>query len=112
VFLPFPTAVVGAFIWTDHAAPAVVLYDAVLAIQAVGWLLLTHTALSNHLLKDARAVETMREQRRSSYLAFGLYGILAVIAVWLPVPVAIVTVATWIFWLILSIRIKSAETPD
>src|SRR5262249_43329477 len=27
VFLPFPTALVGAFIWTDHAAPAVIVYD-------------------------------------------------------------------------------------
>jgi uncharacterized membrane protein len=109
VFLPFPTALVGAFIWTDHAGPAVVLYDAVLAVQAIGWLLLTHTALKSHLLNDARAVETMREQRRNSYRALGLYAGLALLEFWLPVSIAIVTVATWIFWLILSIRIKSAE---
>ena len=37
VFIPFPTALLGAFVWTDHAAPAVVLYDAVIAVQAIGW---------------------------------------------------------------------------
>jgi hypothetical protein len=63
----------------------------VLAVQAIGWLLLTHTALSNYLLKDARAVETMREQRRSSYFAFGLYAGLALLAFWLPVTVAIIS---------------------
>jgi len=109
VFLPFPTALVGAFIWTDHAAPAVVLYDAVLAVQAIGWLLLTQTALSNHLLKDARAVETAREQRRNAYFGLGLYAILALLALWLPVTIAIVTTATWLFWLTLSIRMKSVQ---
>jgi len=109
VFLPFPTAVVGAFIWTDHAAPAVMLYDAVLAAQAIGWLLLTQTALGSELLKSARAEKTMREQRRNSYFAFGLYGVLALVALWWPVTAALITIATWIFWLTLSIRIKSTE---
>src|SRR5262249_34370919 len=110
VFFPFPTAVVGAFIRTDHAAPAVVLYDAVLATQAIGWLLVTHTALKNHLLNDARAVEALREQRRGSVLRFVLYAILPFLAFWLPLTIAVVTTATWIFWLTVSIRIKSAET--
>ena len=67
VFIPFPTALLGAFIWTDHAAPAVVLYDAVLAVQAIGWLLVSRAALRNHLLNDERSTSTMREHRRKAY---------------------------------------------
>src|SRR5277367_6440416 len=31
VFLPFPTALIGEYILTDHAAPAVILYETVMA---------------------------------------------------------------------------------
>src|SRR5260221_9285223 len=33
VFMPFPTALMGDYILTDHAAPAVVLYESVMAFQ-------------------------------------------------------------------------------
>src|SRR6185503_496268 len=33
VVMPFPTALVGAYVLTDHAAPAVVIYNAVTAVQ-------------------------------------------------------------------------------
>ena len=36
VFIPFPTALLGEYLFTDHAAPAVVLYTAVDALQAIG----------------------------------------------------------------------------
>jgi uncharacterized membrane protein len=105
-FIPFPTSLLGAFIWTDRAAPAVVLYNGVLALQAIGWLLLSRTALSNGLAEGERAVTTLREQRRSAYFAFALYALLAVGAFWVPLVSAGITTATWIFWLILSIRLR------
>ena len=108
VFIPFPTALLGSFIRTDHAGPAVVLYNAVLAVQAIGWLFISMAALENHLLKSERAAATMREHKRNAYAAFALYALLAVAALWFPVAVAIVTTATWIFWLSLSIRMKAA----
>src|SRR5262245_33076896 len=33
VFVPFPTSLVGEYLVTDHAAPAVILYNAVLSLQ-------------------------------------------------------------------------------
>src|SRR6185503_4162693 len=33
VSIPFPTSLLGEYVLTDHAAPAVVIYNAVLAIQ-------------------------------------------------------------------------------
>ena len=106
VFIPFPTALLGAFLWTDHAAPAVMLYDAVLAVQAIGWLLVTGAALENQLVKDERAAVTVREQNRSGYFAFVLYALLALGAFWFPITIAILTTASWIFWLILSVRLR------
>src|SRR5262245_10605626 len=35
VFMPFPTAMMGEYLLTDHAAPAVVTYNAVTAVQAL-----------------------------------------------------------------------------
>ena len=35
VFFPFPTSLLGEFIFTDHSAPAVVLYNATLGMQSL-----------------------------------------------------------------------------
>jgi uncharacterized membrane protein len=104
VFIPFPTALLGANILTDHAAPAVVLYDAVVAIQALAWLAVCRAALNNHLVDGERAIERIRENERNSYFALALYSSLAVAAVWFPTAVAIVTTGSWVFWLALGLR--------
>src|SRR3954470_24119474 len=39
VFIPFPSSLMGEYILTDHAAPAVVLYNSTLALQAISWIL-------------------------------------------------------------------------
>src|SRR5260221_14200727 len=103
VFTPFPTSLLGEFLLTDHAAPAVVLYDSVIAIQAVGWILFSRAALKNQLTKEERS-GAMRENLRNGYFAFGLYSLFAVVALWFPLAIAIVTTLSWIFWLVLSIR--------
>ena len=45
VFMPFPAALVGEYLLTDHLAPAVVIYNSVTAVQAVAWILVTRAAL-------------------------------------------------------------------
>ena len=106
VFIPFPTALLGAFVRTDHAAPAVVLYVTVLAVQAIGWILLTGAALSGDLACDELAATRLRVQKRSGYFAFALYALLAVAALWIPVTVAIITAVTWMIWLSMSLKQK------
>ncbi len=108
VFIPFPTSLLGDFLWTGHAAPAVVLYDAVLAVQAIGWILLTGAALRGRLVEDERSVVTIRGNSRNGYGAFALYSLLAITALWFPLAIAVVTTVTWIFWLTLGIRMKDA----
>jgi uncharacterized membrane protein len=106
VAIPFPTALLGAFLWTDHAAPAVVLYNAVLAVQAIGWILLSATVRKDQLATDEKAMTTIGEGGRNGYFALGLYSLLAITALWFPLAVAVVTTVSWIFWLTLSIRLK------
>lgn len=49
--MPFPTALAGEYLLTDHAAPAVVIYDAATAVQAVAWILVAGAALRCQLTK-------------------------------------------------------------
>ena len=104
VFMPFPTALVGAYLLTDHAAPAVVIYNSVTAVQAVAWILVSGAALRNHLTKDEKSTVVMRANRRNGYFAFVVYSLLALIAFWFPLAIAIVTTMLWAYWLVLSLR--------
>jgi uncharacterized membrane protein len=95
VFMPFPTALVGAYLLTDHAAPAVVIYNAVTAAQAVGWILVSGTALRGGLTRDEKSASVMRENRRNGFVALVVYSLLAFIALWFPLSIAIVTTMLW-----------------
>ena len=106
VFIPFPTSLMGEYILTDHAAPAVILYNSTLAFQAIGWILVTGSTLKDHLGKNEKSILETRNNRKFGYFAFALYTLCAIIAIWFPLAIAIVTTLTWIFWLIWGIRFK------
>jgi uncharacterized membrane protein len=106
VFMPFPTALVGEYLLTDHAAPAVVIYNAVTAVQAVGWILVTGAALRGGLTKDEKSTLVMRHNRRNGYFALVVYSLLALFALWFPLSVAIVTTMLWAYWLAFGLRIR------
>jgi uncharacterized membrane protein len=110
VFIPFPTALLGNFLLTDHAAPAVVIYNAVMALQAVGWILFCGAALRDRLARDDKATATLRTSYRNAWFSLVLYSALAAAAAWFPQPIAAVTTLTWIFWLVFGIyTLKAAE---
>jgi uncharacterized membrane protein len=106
VFMPFPTSLLGEYILTNHAAPAVILYEVTMALQAVGWILIVQAALKNNLGKDEKATVQIRQNGQFAYFAFILYTLCAIIAIWFPLTIAIITTITWIFWLIHGINIK------
>ena len=107
VFIPFPTSLVGEYILTNHAAPAVVLYNAALAMQGMAWILVTGAALKHKLTKSENARAKMGVNRKHAYLAFMVYSLLAIGAVWFPLTVAIVTTLTLIFWLVFGIKMEN-----
>lgn len=108
VVMPFPTSLLGEYILTDYASPAVVLYSAMCSLQAVGWFFLTLTSLSRHnlLTKDEKSTLIMRANHKYSYYSIVLYALCALLAFWFPQPVAIAISASWIVWLIRGIFIQ------
>jgi uncharacterized membrane protein len=107
VVLPFPTALLSEYLFTDHAAPAVVLYAAINGLQAVGWILLGHTALNPiPLTKNEKSTLSIRASQRIVYFALAIYTLLAVMAFWFPQVVALLLGVIWFGWLIYGIRIK------
>jgi uncharacterized membrane protein len=107
VIVPFPTALLGDNVFTDHAAPAVIIYSAIFAVQAIGWILISTAALSGEkLTKNERATQLVRENRKQGYYAFTLYTICAIVATWFPLTIAIVVAVSWIVWLIIGINLK------
>ena len=108
VVMPFPTSLMGAFVLTDRAAPAVVLFMGVLALQAVAWIILAHTVLTGGLAGDERSATTIRGNQRHGYVALVIYGVCAIGAFWYPLAIAILSTMTFIFWLVLSLTMKPA----
>jgi uncharacterized membrane protein len=107
VFVPFPTSLMGEFISTDHAAPAVMIYNSVLALQAIGWILICSIVLNHKLLKDEKSFRTINNNRRFGYFALSLYSACTIIAFWFPLTIALITTVSWIFWLAYGISIKN-----
>jgi uncharacterized membrane protein len=110
VFVPFPTSLMGEYILTDHAAPSVILYNSTLALQAIAWIMLTRTAIKYNLCKEERSVLIIRNNYKFGIFAFVLYSLCAILAIWFPVPIAILTTISWIFWLIYGINVKELLT--
>ncbi len=103
-FFPFPTALLGEYLLTDHSSPAVVLYVATMAFQAFAWILFTGAGLK--LARTEQSAYSIRTDRKYAYFASEFYSLCAVIAFWFPLTIAVITTITWIFWLILAIRLK------
>lgn len=111
VFIPFPTSLLGEFILTDHAGPAVSLYCAVCGLQAVSWMLMSHAALapSRPLVTEAGAVRAGNANRIRSYYATAMYTSFAVAAFWWPLTIAIIVAGTWVVWLLVGVGLKEEE---
>ncbi|MBV8433576.1 MAG: DUF1211 domain-containing protein [Candidatus Eremiobacteraeota bacterium] len=110
VIIPFPTALLGDYIMTDHAAPAVILYSAVCAFQAIGWNVLTRAAISvPPLTKNEQSMVAMSNNHNYSYFAFALYSVCAIIAIWFPQAIAIAISLIWILWFVLSITMNAEK---
>jgi len=109
-FIPFPTSLLGEYILTDQAAPAVILYDATLALQATSWIFFTSSALKNRLPADEAAVLIFRQNNKFGYFACAMYSLCALFAFWFPLTIAIFTTITWVFWLFWGMRAKKTNT--
>lgn len=111
-FIPFPTSLVGEYILTDHASPAVVLYNLVLVLQAGAWVLIGRVAVKDHLTKNERSGIMMQQNAKFGVFAMMLYALCAIGAFWIPHIIVIVTTITWIFWLVYGLDMKQEIHSD
>ena len=109
VLIPFPTSLIGEYIFTDHAAPAVILYNVVLLLQSLGWALICTAGINDNLSTGEKATLEIRKNRTYAYYSVFGYSVLAVLSIWFPLPVLIVTVMLWIVWLTIGINIRHGE---
>jgi uncharacterized membrane protein len=109
VFIPFPTSLIGEFILTDHAAPAVIIYNLVLVLQSLAWALISTAGLNGNLAKNEKAIQETRKNRIYAYYSILGYSVLAVLSVWFPFTVVMITMLLWILWMMLGINIKHSE---
>jgi TMEM175 potassium channel family protein len=106
VFLPFPSSLLGEYLSTDHSSPAVVVYVLTLALQAIGWILLTGAVSKGELAKDEESARALHQRGTYGYFGLIVYILCAIAAFRFPLTIALVTTAIWIFWLILGLRFK------
>ena len=109
VFVPFPTSLLGEHLFTDHSSPAVIFYDGTLALQAVAWIFLCTAALKNQLTKNESSKTLVLKDRMFAYFALALYSLCAIIAFWLPLLIGIITMISWIFWLVYGLSTRRQE---
>jgi uncharacterized membrane protein len=106
VIMPFPTALLGETLLTDHAAPAVVLYAVVNGLQSLGWILMIRAALKpKSLIRNASAAAVARGNLRNASIAVIIYSICALLAIWFPLAVALLITVIWTAWLIIGINL-------
>ncbi len=107
VFIPFPTSLMGDYILTDHAAPAVVLYGAVNLLMSISWHLVTRAALNpnNPLTNSEKSMNTIRNIHKTGYYSLAINTTLTILAFWFPLAVAIIISLLWITWLVIGMNI-------
>jgi uncharacterized membrane protein len=107
VIIPFPTALLGQYLFTDNAAPAVILYSAVFGLQGFGWYSVTSASLAPHLLaKSDKARLAILKNRQYSMFAMAFYTACAIAAIWIPQIVALAIALIWIFWIFVGINLR------
>ena len=104
VMMPFPTALLAEFGFTDAATPAVAIYSFVNLLNNIGWLLVTHTALKpNPLTKSEASKKAMENIFKRGRFAFIIYLSCTILAFWFPLIIAITITVIWITWLVFGI---------
>ncbi len=105
VIIPFPTALLSEFGFSDAAAPAVVIYSFVNWLTNIGWLLVARTGLHpDALTKNENSRQIVEKIKVRGYYAFFIYLACTIIAFWFPTAIAIALTLIWISWMIFGLR--------
>jgi len=95
--LPFPTALVGETILTDHAQPGVVIYCASCLLHNIAWVAFTTSQVSPRPLCAPADVSFLRLGVKVSWGIFFVFAGVTAMSWFFPMTALVVTALVWIF---------------
>jgi uncharacterized membrane protein len=105
----FPTAVVGEYLMTPAAPTAATLYVGQQVLLATAFLILLRVAFRPSSLSPRAPADVVRSLRRSYLAGPPLYLAVLVIAPWCPKLAMAISLALWVFWAVVPIRVNRAR---
>lgn len=110
VLLPYPTRLVGHFIFTPAVHTAVAFYTITIGLIVLSMFLLNISIMRNkNQLTDPMHTSWFKSQIKMQAIAISLYAIAAILSFYIPSIALIITFAMWIFWAF-NIRDTTFET--
>lgn len=109
ILMPFFTAFMADYLNTPFAQPAIVCYCLNTLLHNTAWVALHWSIVKARpaLVRDAIAMERASRAFRSATYGIVVYGSISLLAWWQPYVALLMNVLTWIFWLVVSIRVRS-----
>ncbi len=105
--MPFPTALLAEYIYTDYAKPAVAFYCFGGVVNSLGWNLLFHTLYKPKMLIPEKNLDRITNIRRTVRLGLIIYTGTTALSFWFPILALTMNLLLWIVWITLSISEKS-----
>jgi len=109
-FVPFPTAVVAAYLATPDAKVAVAFYCATFVAQALLWNLLFATMVRGRLLRPEVTAATIENVRRTYYVGVLVYVLATALAFVRPALGLILNASLCVVWIRLGYRSESVAS--
>ena len=103
-FLPFPTAVLAAYLGTAEAQTAAAFYCATFVFNALVWNVVFSTIVRGRLLNHDVTDETIANVRRAYFVGPVVYLLATALAFVQPIAALALNVSLWIVWVRLGYR--------
>ena len=103
-FVPFPTAIVAAYLGTSEAKTAVAFYCGTFVVNALTWNLLFETMVRTRLLRASVTARTVATVRKAYVWGPSVYLLSTVVALKQPVVGLLINISLWVLWVRLGYR--------
>jgi uncharacterized membrane protein len=106
-FVPFPTAVLAAYLGTAEAKSAAAFYCGTFFVNALAWNLVFQTMVRRGLLKADVPAAVIARVRRAYWFGSTVYLLSTLLALIQPAAGLLLNVSLWILWIRLGYRAEA-----
>lgn len=108
VVLPFATALLGEYLNTEYAQPAIVFYCFSALFHNIGWNVFFEATLKPVCLrtKTPEILAVLERSHTQARAAFPIYFALTCFALWFPKTAMVITTALWLQWIGMGLRAR------